>query len=214
MLKHVLSFTLLIFSSAFAYCLALHDFQVKGLFKNKAAIEYQGKFQILKVGDSTSDGLTLLEATSTEAIFEYQGTKIYKSLSNQIGTDYAEVIQPELKIPLDEQGMYRVNGKINRQPIQFLIDTGASMVALNEFHAQSANIDFQKGTSIPVDTASGRVTAFQVQLDRLTIGQITKYNVPAVVFPGSYPPIALLGMSFLNQVQLDEDGDYLTLREK
>jgi len=119
----------------------------------------------------------------------------------------------EVRILRDNSGAYLTSGMINGRTVTLLVDTGASSVALNEAVARRLGIDYiRDGTLINVRTASGIVDGYVVNLDRVRLGEIELRNVTGNVVMGDGPPHVLLGMSFLNRLQLENRGNVLVLR--
>lgn len=112
-------------------------------------------------------------------------------------------------------GMYSVAGSINKQPVKFLVDTGASSVAMNRDTAKRLGIDFRyKGTLGWANTANGPVKTYRVKLDSVRVGEIELTNIQGAVLDGASPREILLGMSFLNRVEMQREGELLLLRKK
>jgi len=106
-----------------------------------------------------------------------------------------------IRLQADAQGHYTGNFKINGKPVQGLIDTGATYVALNESLARrlgfSGNqLDFRYA----VNTANGQTKAAHVMLDRVEIGGIRVRNVEAFVLKDEALSGTLVGMSFLQKL--------------
>jgi aspartyl protease family protein len=110
--------------------------------------------------------------------------------------------------------MYLTTGTVNGYNVDFLVDTGASAVALNAATARRLGIDFYRGQQVGVRTASGTGYGYQITLDYVQIDNIKLYNVAAVVLDGPEPSTALLGMSFLGQLDIEHNGERLDLRQK
>ena len=108
-----------------------------------------------------------------------------------------------------------VNGYIDGYAVNFLVDTGASTIAMNYKQAKRLGIDYlAKGRKNMAETASGIVTAYSVSLDRVSVGGIDLYNVEAMVLEGEQPSSILLGMSFLGQLDMQYEGEALILKQK
>ncbi len=121
----------------------------------------------------------------------------------------------EVQVWRDGTGMYTTVGSVNGLPVSFLVDTGATAVAMNAQQARRLGIDFRVvGQSSGVTTASGVVNAWAVMLDMVKVGDLLLRNVQAVVLEGEYPETALLGMSYLGRLEIDNDGRLMTLRKK
>jgi aspartyl protease family protein len=100
-------------------------------------------------------------------------------------------------------------------PVGFLIDTGATSVAMNSAQARRLGIDYRaQGNSTYVTTASQVVQAFQLTLDRVKLGNIELRNVESVVIDGPQPGEVLLGMSFLSRLDISNEGNRMLIRKK
>jgi aspartyl protease family protein len=111
--------------------------------------------------------------------------------------------------------MYRVQGEINGHPVRFLVDTGATLIAMNSGDARSMGIDYRlKGQPMVVNTASGQARAYRIKLDAVSVGSITVRNVEAAVVDGDSPDHVLLGMSFLGKLDLERSGSVMVLTQK
>ncbi len=185
--------------------------EVVGLFKNQAVIRVQGGERLIKVGEVSPEGVRLLSADAHEAVVEYHGERHTLRLTSRVAGSYVEVENSRVSIPADELGQYRIRGSINNHYVDFLVDTGASVVALSSNTAQSLGIDYQSGQRGSVQTAQGHAESYFLTLDRVTVSGITAHNVQAAVITGRFPVEILLGMSFLRQVSIEESGGVMTL---
>ena len=105
-------------------------------------------------------------------------------------------------------------GQINGGTVQFLVDTGATSIALPSADARRLGINYLSGQRGYTETANGKATAYKINLDSVKVGDITLYSVEAVVLEGDGLKIALLGMSFLNRTEMRRDGQTLTLTKR
>ncbi len=108
----------------------------------------------------------------------------------------------------DPSGHYFAEGGINGRPVVFLLDTGATDVAVSERLARSMGLDF--GPQVTVQTAAGPARAWVTRLDRVTLGNLSRSNVRATITPGLGDE-ALLGMSFLKHYSLRQEGQTLVI---
>jgi len=110
----------------------------------------------------------------------------------------------------DRSGHYVAEGQINGQPVTFLVDTGATDVALPESMARALDLDF--GPRVQVMTAAGPSNAWVTRLDEVSVGGIHRENVRATITDGEFNGI-LLGMSFLKHYNLQQSDGKLVIRE-
>ncbi|VAX03678.1 Aspartyl protease [hydrothermal vent metagenome] len=189
---------------------------LEALLGSKAVININGQRAVLAVGERESSGLHLLSLQGDVATVGLDGRQYRLRLGQApINTRYE---QPELviiSIAPDPRGMYLTPGAINGQPVQFLVDTGATTVAMNAIEARRLGVDYLlRGRLVAVDTASGRSQAWFVELKEVSVGGIKVHNIGAVVLEGGFPQQILLGMSFLGQLQIQRNGILLELRQK
>ena len=109
----------------------------------------------------------------------------------------------------DRSGHYVAEGSINGRPVTFLVDTGATDVAVSEKMARALGLEF--GPRITVMTAAGQVGAWVTRLDRVSLGPVERFNVRATITPG-LDDAALLGMSFLKHFNLQQEGNRLLIK--
>lgn len=110
---------------------------------------------------------------------------------------------------------FRLDAQVNGQRVPFLVDTGASIVAIDRRTAEAIGIDIDSlSYSARIQTANGVARAAPVRLDEIRVGDIERRNVQAVVTEGEGIGIDLLGMSFLGTLSsVDFRGDRLVLTD-
>jgi aspartyl protease family protein len=111
-------------------------------------------------------------------------------------------------VPHDAQGHFRVEGRIDGRRLVFMVDTGATVIALTAEDAASLGLHpAARDFSVPVRTANGTVRAAPVQLNMVEIGDLMVRDVAALVMPGGALSDNLLGMSFLSRLRHFEYAD-------
>jgi len=116
----------------------------------------------------------------------------------------------QIKLYPDRDGHYRILGNINQTKVNFLIDTGATNVAIPL--ALAKKLKLQNLGSTSVITASGKSSAYITKIDELIIGGIAIYNVNALVVYDMHGSIALLGMNVLKRFSIEQNKDYMILK--
>ncbi|MCW8929268.1 MAG: TIGR02281 family clan AA aspartic protease [Gammaproteobacteria bacterium] len=140
----------------------------------------------------------------------FQGVIDTKNNPNQkILTTHTSDKHLEITLKRNRSGHYVGTGKINGHKAVFLLDTGATYVAIPEYLAQQ--LELKKGRKIPISTANGRSTGYQTIIKKMSIGQIHLYNIKAIITPNLEE--ILLGMSVLKQLEFTQRGNMLTIRQ-
>ena len=186
------------------------DVKVVGLFANAAVLEIEGEQVLLKAG-GTHEGVQLVTASSRSATVRIGEESWTLSLSEEISGRFRTPSKQEVQIGKDARGQYRVGGLINGTPVSFLVDTGATVVAMNLPTARRLGLDVSDAKRQKVATAGGIVESWEVQVDRIQVGSVSVVNVKTAVLDGNYPQDILLGMSFLDQVEMSEERGVLVL---
>ncbi|MDX1593958.1 MAG: TIGR02281 family clan AA aspartic protease [Gammaproteobacteria bacterium] len=187
---------------------------VSGLFKDRAVVEIDGRQRLLKVGETSPEGVKLIAADSRRAILEIDGERAEYPLGDRIQTGFPAPTEKVVRVPLSPNGQYLQPGLINGRPVTFQVDTGASAVALSSDLAERIGIDYLKGEKQRVLSASGMTYAYAITLDEVDVGGIVQRNVRAAVLEGQLPRWPLLGMTFLHGVDISKSGTLLELRTR
>jgi aspartyl protease family protein len=119
-----------------------------------------------------------------------------------------------VSITADTLGHFTADGQVNGQLVRFVVDTGASLVSIPVSEAQRLSLDYQKGQKARMNTANGVTTGYLVKLDTVKVGGVTLRGVDAVVIEGTGFGSPLLGMSFLNRMNMKREGDIMTLTRR
>lgn len=211
------------FSCVFlAVCMAMASSQLlagpkvvaKGFFTNRAVLVINGQTHMLKVGETSPEGVKLLSSNSRGAEVEIEGVRQTLSLSRQISATYTAAEVAEVRIPRSDDSHYRVRAAINGQPVEMMVDTGATLIAMSSNDATRLGIDFSGGERGRSQTASGIVDSYLITLNKVSIGNITVHEVSAAVIKGDYPAQILLGNSLLSRLEMQEQAGVLVLRQK
>ena len=182
---------------------------------SKALLMINGAPHTLAVG-STVKGVTLKRVMPGQAEVEIGG----KLLTVAIGGAPASVgsgggggaTGREILIAAGPGGHFVTSGQINGKPVQFMVDTGATVIAMGRQEAERLGIDWKKGQPGMGHTAAGTVTAYGVSLTSVRIGDVEVFGVNAMVLPAEMPFI-LLGNSFLSRFSMRRDSNVMKLEK-
>ncbi|MEE8058341.1 MAG: retropepsin-like aspartic protease [Pseudomonadales bacterium] len=208
------SLLMIIFLWLLSPCLWAVDVQVQGLLKGAVILQIDGKQRMLKVGQRSPEGVLLIEADPKQAVVEIDGERQRLTLSRRISSKYNPVSTPKVTIRRNAINQFITTAKINGKRLQVLVDTGANAVAMSSRDATKLQIDYKQGVPSMVRTASGDAPSYRVVLRSVDVGGIQVSRVMAFVIEGDYPQTVLLGMSFLQHVELSEQHGILTLHGK
>ena len=185
---------------------------------NRALISVNGgKQKLLSPGQSTAEGVKLLEVGKDSATLQIDG-KVRK-----LSMGEAAYAAPEsgssgtggsATLTADGRGHFFTQLQVNGVYSQALVDTGASLVSLNANEAKRLGINYLDGQKGLVSTANGMAPIYRVKLRTVKLGSIVMYDIDASVHEGTAPPVILLGMSFLNRLDLQRNGDTMVLTKR
>jgi aspartyl protease family protein len=195
---------------------AAEQVQVVGLFPGAAVLNVDGQRKLVKVGQAGPGGVQVISADSRGAVLRVNGVERAYSLSREAGSGGASApVKAQTSIARGADGHYRVVGSVGGHSIAFLVDTGATSIALNESQARTLGIDFRVvGQPMVVNLAAGTAKAWRIKLPQVKVGPLEVLGVEAFVLEGEGANDALLGMSFLNRVRWHEDQGLMVLESK
>jgi aspartyl protease family protein len=191
------------------------DIALVGVIGRKAAVLALdgGDPKTVKLGQTWS-GITVLDVEHDSATIQVDGQKRVL----QRGAHYRGVPPPMAReavvLPADGRGHFFADGQVNGVPVRFLVDTGASMVVLPANDAQRLGIDYLHAPKTHVQTAGGTIFAYIITLDRVKVGAIELTSIDGLVIDQGGSTVPLLGMSFLNRVEMRRNGDSMTLTRR
>ena len=117
----------------------------------------------------------------------------------------------EVKLIGNAQGHFVASGLINGRPVEFMLDTGATDVAIPAEVAKDLRLE--EGFGVTLSTANGLSQGYRTRIDRLQLGDIVLRDVRALVAPGLHGDQVLLGMSALNKLEFTQRGGTMLLRQ-
>ncbi len=192
---------------------------LSGVLGSKVVLEVAGQRHILADGESSPEGVQLLTHNHEQATVKIARHTITLHLgAAPIRSSYVDREPGKtVKVYKDRHGMYRTVGSINGRVAEFLVDTGATTIAMSTRKASSLGIDFvklSKGQRHPVSTANGLTYAYPVMLDSVSVGGIDAKFVRAMIIEGEATREILLGMSYLERLNVSQQQGTMLLQAK
>jgi len=171
------------------------------------------KPRMLRVGQART-GVKLISVRNELAIVEVDGERRELPLGGQVYSPPKSGAGSSVTLSPNGSGHYVTRGSINGASVRFLVDTGASMVSMDASHAHSAGINYLEGRKTLASTANGVAEVYVVKLDSVQVGNILLTNIDGIVHANTDLPVVLLGMSFLNRLDMRRENSNLTLKRR
>jgi aspartyl protease family protein len=168
-----------------------------------------GDPKTVKVGQKWG-GVTIIAVENGRATVEIDGKKRVLAQGQHYRQAGPVSDRQSVTVAADSTGHFIIEGAINGIPIRFMVDTGATSIALPGAEAQRMGIDYRKGRRGYTQTANGPAPIYRVKLETVRLGAIELRSVDAIVIEQGLN-IALLGMSFLGRVEMKQEGSTMTL---
>jgi len=185
---------------------------LSGRMGERALLVVDGQPVTLQPGASGA-GVTLLRWQGDEAEVQIGGQRARLRLGGtptMVGGAVPRPAAREIVVSASSGGHFTPAGAINGRPVRFMVDTGATLVALGRDEAQRLGLDLASARTGVSQTANGPVPVQIVVLDRVRVGEVEITQVGTVVLPQPMPYV-LLGNSFLTRFQMRRDNDILRL---
>ena len=205
--------------SAAALCLAAlpaltaaQGIALAGQMGSKALLVIDGQPQTLAVGE-TARGVTLLQLLGDQARVQRGGVVSTLTVGGApvvVGGGAGPASGREIVIPVSPGGHFITRGAINGRSVNFMVDTGATLVSIGRAEAERLGIDLRRAERGVSQTANGAVAVWLITLDAVRVGEVELRNIAAVVVPAAMPQV-LLGNSFLSRLQMRRDYDVMRL---
>ena len=187
------------------------DVGLAGVFSGKALLTIDGGApRVVPVGTKTGEGVSVIAVDGETATIEVDGKRRVLRVGQNVAVQRSESGPASVTLTADVRGHFFTTGNVNGFPVKFLVDTGASLISIGAGDARRMGIDPTKGKPGITDTANGQARVWRVKLNTVRVGDVVLNNVDAAVHESDMN-IALLGMSFLNRMEMQRNGDTMTL---
>lgn len=189
---------------------------LQGMLGNRALLIIDGGAPRSVAPGQAVGGVRVISTSGDQAILSINGQRHTLRVGEapaSVGGAPANSGGGQIVLSADSRGHFFAQGSINNRPVQFLVDTGASAVAIGQPEADRLGLDYKSGRPVHLNTANGVAQGWRVKLRALKIGDVTVHEVDAVITPMAMPAV-LLGNSFLNQFNMRRDADQMTLSRR
>ncbi|HEX7866956.1 MAG TPA: TIGR02281 family clan AA aspartic protease [Variovorax sp.] len=167
------------------------------------------------IGESYQ-GVKLVSLQADQAVVELEGKRVSLRMDTPVsiggggggGGGGSRVV-----LSADSRGHFMTQGSINGRPVTFMLDTGATAVALSADDAQRIGLDYSKGQRVMMNTANGTTTGYRLRLQSVRVGDVEVYDIDAIISPQAMP-FVLLGNSFINRFSMRRDADQMVLEKR
>jgi aspartyl protease family protein len=187
-----------------------------GMLGSKALLVVNGTNPKTVAAGETHEGVKVISTSGDTAVVEQDGKRSTLRLGEaaiHMGASKSGGKGNKIILTAGSGGHFMTAGQINGKAVQFMVDTGATSVAMSSQDAERAGINFKAGRPVMMATANGNTQGFQVKLDSVRVGEVEVFGVDAVVTPQPMP-FMLLGNSFLTRFQMLRENDQMTLTKK
>jgi len=208
--------TLLAVSLALATGIAgAQTVSLQGTLGSKALLVVNGSAPRAVGAGETFNGVKVLSTSGDQAVVEMSGQRQTLRVGDTPMAVGATDAPKGNRIVLSavSGGHFVSQGAINGRAVQFIVDTGATLVSMGVEDAQRLGIDYRRGQLARSDTANGAITVYKVKLSSVRVGDVEVYDVDAIVMPAGTNQI-LLGNSFLSRFQMTRLNDQMVLERR
>ncbi len=190
---------------------------LQGMLGNKALLIVDGTPPKTVAPGETHRGVKVISTSGDTALVEVAGKRqtlhVGDSPASVGGNGGAPSRGSRIVLTAGSGGHFTSQGAINGQAVQFMVDTGATSIALGVPEAQRIGLDYKAGRMGWGSTANGAVAVWHVKLRSVRVGDVEIHDVDASVLPAAMP-FVLLGNSFLGRFQMKRDNDQMVLERR
>jgi aspartyl protease family protein len=188
-----------------------------GMMGTKALLVVNGSSPKSVAPGETHQGVKIISTTSDQAVIEQGGKRhtlrVGDAPVNSGGNTASAGRGTRITISESGGGHFMTAGQINGKAVQFMVDTGATNVAMSVADAERAGINYKEGQPVRMSTANGVTPGYRIKLNSVRVGDVEVFDVDAVVTPQPMP-FLLLGNSFLSRFQMKRDNNLMTLDKR
>lgn len=187
-----------------------------GMLGSKALLVVNGTAPKTVAAGESHEGVKVISTSGDQAVVEQNGKRNTLRVGEapvHMGAGKSGGKGNRIVLVAGSGGHFMTAGQINGRAVQFMVDTGATSVAMAAQDAERAGVNFKAGQPVMMSTANGNVQGYRIKLDSVRVGDVEVFGVDAVVTPQPMPYM-LLGNSFLTRFQMLRENDQMTLTKR
>ena len=187
-----------------------------GMLGSKALLVVDGTAPKTVSAGETHEGVKVISTSGDQAVVEQNGKRNTLRVGEapvSTGASTSGGKGNRIVLVAGSGGHFLTAGQINGKAVQFIVDTGATSVAMGAQDAERTGLNFKTGQPVMISTANGIVQGYRIKLDSVRVGDVEVFGVDAVVSPQPMPYM-LLGNSFLTRFQMLRENDQMTLTKR
>ncbi len=185
-----------------------------GMLGSKALLVVNGGAPKSVAAGDTHQGVKVISTSGDQAVIEQSGKRVTLRVGDapvSVGSAMGSAGRgSRIVMTAGSGGHFMTAGQINGKAVQFMVDTGATSIAMGAVDAERAGITYKNGQPVNLSTANGVTQGYRIKLNSVRIGDVEVFDVDAVVSPQPMPYM-LLGNSFLTRFQMLRENDQMTL---
>ena len=207
-LAFMLTSALLASGAASAQAVAL-----SGILGSKALLVVNGSAPRGMAAGESHQGVKVVSVGRDDAVLEIDGARRTVRLGEAPVSVGARGASQRIVLAGDSRGHFVNTGTINGRVMQYMVDTGASTIAIGRTDADRMVLNYKNGEPVRMNTANGVAQGWRIRLDSVRLGDVEVLGVEAIVTPEPMPYV-LLGNSFLTQFQMTRINDQMVLEKR
>ncbi|MDQ3058696.1 MAG: TIGR02281 family clan AA aspartic protease [Pseudomonadota bacterium] len=184
-----------------------------GMLGGKALLVVDGSAPKTVATGQTHKGVKVISISGEQAVIERSGQRQTLQIGDSPVSLGSGKRSNQIVLSESDGGHFMTSGQINGQTVQFMVDTGATFIAMGMLDAKRIGLNYKAAEPVRIATANGESTGYLIKLSSVRVGNVAVYEVAAVIIPQEMP-FLLLGNSFLSRFQLKRDNGLMTLDKR
>lgn len=186
-----------------------------GTIGNRAILMVDGGAPRTVAAGEKLGNVKLVSVQGDQAVVEVGGQRSTLRMDTpvSVGGGGGSASGNRIVLPANSGGHFLTLGAINGRSVNFMVDTGATLVSISAADALRIGLEYKKARPVQINTANGVAQAYRVRLNSVRVGDVEVYDIDALVSEQPMPYV-LLGNSFMNRFSMQREGDQMVLQKR